>query len=271
MIPTSIFIFILAACIGSFLNVCVYRLPRGRSLWGPRSFCPHCSRTIPWYDNVPILSFIILWGRCRFCEKEISLRYPLGECLSAFLTLMVWNHAIQADLHWTEISIRLLLTYALIVVTLIDLEFYIIPDEITYGGLVVSFFLVFVMPGHWHAVSRVSALLRMLLGLLAGGGSLFLVGEVAKFLMKKEAMGLGDVKLMAMVGALLGWKTALFSIMMASIIGSVVGVLFILMKRLKMESRIPFGPFLSLGTFIFMMWGDEILRWYLNLLYVVRM
>ncbi|MBI1869892.1 MAG: prepilin peptidase [Chlamydiae bacterium] len=256
----------LGACIGSFLNVCIYRLPRERSIITPRSYCPRCSRTISWYDNIPIISYLNLSGRCRFCEEKISFRYPLVESISSLLTLWVWNESIQSNLTILEIVARLLLTYALIVVTVIDWDFYIIPDGITYLFLFLAVVLGLFFPSHLHAATRLDSLGKLALGIFAGAGSLWFIGWLGKIFMKKDAMGLGDVKLMGMVGAWLGWKAALCSIMLASIMGSIFGIAFIIFKKLKMESRIPFGPFLSMGVFIFMMWGDCILDWYMSFL-----
>lgn len=262
MLLVSFFVFVIGACIGSFLNVCIYRLPRDLSLIKPRSFCPHCSKSIRWYDNIPLVSFLCLTGRCRFCKNKISFRYIFVEAFTALLSLLVWHNAQSQSLELAEILLRLLLTYALIVVSMVDLDLYIIPDEISYSYFFLAVALSILLPAHLGVTGRFHALFLSLLGALIGGGGLWLVGWIAKIFMKKEAMGLGDVKLMMMVGAWMGWKATIASVMIASLIGSLVGLGFVIKKRLQIESRIPFGPFLSLGAFIYMMWGSEIWRWY---------
>ncbi len=262
---TLIFVFIFGACIGSFLNVCIYRLPRDLSLIKPRSFCPHCSKKIKWYDNFPIASFICLKGKCRFCKHKISFRYIFVEVLTALLTLLIWCQGQRQQLELVEVLLRLLLTYALIVVSMVDLDLYIIPDEISYSYFFLGIALSLILPTHWGVENRFHSLFNSLLGALVGGGGLWVIGWVAKFFMKKDAMGLGDVKLMMMVGAWLGWKATVASVMIASVIGSVVGLIFIGMKRLQIESQIPFGPFLSMGAFTYMLWGEKLLKWYLKL------
>ena len=241
-------------------------MPRNESVVLTRSHCVSCNKTIPWHDNIPILGYLLLRGRCRFCHRKISFRYCLIELLTAILTLLVWNQVSGLELSdGFDVFLRLVLTYALIVVSFIDLEFYIIPDQISYGGIVLGPLFAMIHPSHLDVSSHLGSFLLSVLGGLVGGGSLWLVGWVAKIFMKKEAMGLGDVKLMMVVGAWLGWKSAVAAIMFASILGSIVGVILVVSHRLRMESRVPFGPFLSLGTLIFMLWGNLIIEWYLNL------
>lgn len=261
---TLLYVFVLGACFGSFLNVCIYRLPRELSIVKPRSFCPYCSRLIHWYDNIPLVSYFALKGRCRFCARRISFRYVAVEFLTAVLTVLVYQHAAAGGLGPYEIFMRILLTYALIVLSVIDLDFYIIPNEITYSGFVIGTLHSLISPGHIGEDSAWTGLFTAMHGAIIGGGSLWLVGWMAKLLMKKEAMGMGDVKLMAMAGAWLGWKGAVGSIMLASIIGSIVGLALVSLKRLRLESRVPFGPFLALGIFVFMMWGDALVAWYVE-------
>lgn len=208
----------------------------------------------------------MLRGRCRFCKQRISVRYLLVECLTAVLTLLVWSQWQKENPATFELFVRLFLTYALIVVAMVDIEFFIIPNEITYTCFALSLVTVLAFPLQMGTLDRWEALSQSLFGALVGGGSLWLVGWVAKIFLKKEAMGLGDVKLMGMVGSLLGWKAALCSIMIASIIGSIVGFMLVIMRKVRLESRIAFGPFLAIGSFIFMMWGDEILGWYISFL-----
>ena len=263
----ELYIFILGSCIGSFLNVCIYRLPRDLSVVRPRSFCPSCARLIRWYDNIPIVSFLLLKGRCRFCQRMISFRYMMVEISTAFLAIGVYKWGSWRHWDGLQIALAMGITFALLVVSLIDLEYFIIPNEITYLGVILGVGLSILFPEMHMEKWPLWGLLKSLLGVFLGGGSLFLVGWLAKLMMKKEAMGLGDVKLMAMVGSFLGWKAALISIMIASIVGSLIGVYFVATKKLHFESRLPFGPFLSLGTFVYLLWGDILVRWYSGLIF----
>jgi leader peptidase (prepilin peptidase)/N-methyltransferase len=185
------------------------------------------------------------------------------------LSVLIWSQAQTAGLDLQMIVIKLILTYALIVVSVVDWEFYIIPNEITYAGFVMGLIFAVISPQHLGMHHSGQALLYSLFGACIGAGSLWLIGWIAKVFMKKEAMGLGDVKLMGMVGAWLGWKAAIGSIMLASVLGAVIGICFVMMRKLYLESRLAFGPFLSIGVFVFMMWGDSLLAWYSKLLYSV--
>jgi len=264
---TLFYIFIFGACFGSFLNVCIYRLPRELSVVKPRSFCPSCSKLIPWHDNVPIFSYLWLKGRCRFCRRRISFRYVFVELLTAILTVLIIDRGQTLGLDFVEILMRIILTYALIVVSMIDIDFYIIPNEISYSGLVIGLIYSLFHPAHLLQSNIGMSFLASIFGAVMGGGVLWLIGWLAKICMKKEAMGLGDVKLMAMVGAWLGWKAALVSILIASVLGSLVGIVFVVRKRLDLESKMPFGPFLSVAVFIYMMWGEALLSWYMKFLW----
>jgi leader peptidase (prepilin peptidase) / N-methyltransferase len=243
----------LGAIIGSFLNVCIYRLPLHKSIVWPASSCPHCGRTLAWYENVPILGFLALRGACRTCRGRISARYPLVEALtSAMFALAWWYYGPNALL----VS-RLILGCALIVLFAIDLEHHLLPNAITIPGIVVGFALSFITEPGWIA---------SLIGIAVGGGVLFAIAEAYYRVRHEEGLGMGDVKMLAMVGAFLGWKLTLLTLMMASFSGTIIGLVLIVTKRGGMKYALPFGTFLALGAAAAATVGPIILDWYLDLL-----
>ena len=252
--PSALFVFIVGSIVGSFLNVCIYRLPREKSIVSPRSHCPHCKKSIGWYDNVPFLSYLFLKGRCRFCHKRISFQYVLVEGITALAFLVVYLNF--------GLSGRSLIYAgwfgALIAASFIDLEHQIIPDEISLGGLAVGL-LVSVFYPPLHQVSGWwPSLWRSAVGAFVGGGSIYLIGLVGNFIFKKESMGGGDVKLLAMIGSVLGWKMTLLTFFIAPFFGSVVGII---LKIREGAEIIPYGPFLSLGSIVALLWGEVILTY----------
>jgi leader peptidase (prepilin peptidase)/N-methyltransferase len=257
------FVFIFGAIVGSFLNVCIYRMPIEKSIVRPRSFCPHCRKQIPWYDNVPFLSYIVLGGRCRFCRKPISIRYFMVELLTAGLFLFLYFHY---GLQWVLLPYWIFVS-GLVVAAFVDLEHRIIPDEISLGGIVMGFVLSCLIPAlHGFSVDMGSKAYlfsagKSLLGILIGGGSIYAMGMIGDFIFKKETMGGGDVKLMGMVGAFLGWQAALLAFFIAPFFGAIFGII---VKIKTKESVIPYGPFLALGAFISLIWGREIIGWILS-------
>ncbi len=249
---TLIFSFIFGAIIGSFLNVCIYRLPARQSVVVPSSHCFSCKNPIPFYDNIPIISFIMLRGKCRNCKAPISYQYPLVEFLAGLFSLIFMvKHGVSLSYF-----VYFAFTAALIVVTFIDLEHQIIPDSITFPGIGTGIALSFFLPN--------PTFLDSLIGTVLGGGILLLVAGVYYFFTKIEGMGLGDVKLLAMMGAFLGWKSILFIIMVGSFSGALVGIPIMLFKKKDRKYAIPFGPFLSLGAVSYLLYGPEIIRWYIR-------
>lgn len=252
------------ACVGSFLNVCVYRIPRDESVVKPRSHCPHCDRLIAWYDNVPVLSYLLLRGECRHCGGRISPRYMLIEVLVAVLFTLVWllyglleregSYVMLLDplipVYWLAIS-------GLVVGTFVDFEHYIIPDRITLGGIAAGLLLSGLVPQMHGTASRMASFESGLIGALVGGGLLWGVGFLGKLILKKEAMGMGDVKLLAAIGAFLGWQAVLFTVIISSFAGSIVGVSLIAMGGKKWQSRLPYGPYIALGALLWMLWGSD--------------
>jgi leader peptidase (prepilin peptidase)/N-methyltransferase len=250
----EIFIFIFGLCIGSFLNVCIYRLPESKSIVHPRSMCPKCETLIASYDNIPILSYIVLGGKCRHCKAPISLRYPVIEFLSGMFAVGV---ALKYGITF-EALIYYIFVAALLVITFIDIDHQIIPDVITLPGIPVFFVAGF-------ALSQITVV-QSLLGILVGGGSLFLVAWLYHLVTKKEGMGGGDIKLLAMMGAVIGWQGVLFTIFVASAVGTISGLLLMLKAGKSMKLAIPFGPFLALGGTAYILFGPQLIAWYFNLL-----
>lgn len=248
------FSFVLGAIIGSFLNVCIYRIPAGESIVHPPSRCPACGSGIRWYQNIPILSYLLLRGRCAVCGVRISPRYPLVEALTGLLFVLVLY---RFGFQWAT-PVYWLFAAALIVITFIDLDHQIIPDVISLPGIVVGFLCSFAVPWASWADS--------LLGILAGGGSLYLVAVGYELLTKKEGMGGGDIKLLAMIGAFLGWQAILPIIFLSSFMGTLVGIPVMLIKKADSKLAIPFGPFLAAAALFYLFWGPPIIRWYLGLL-----
>ena len=245
--------FVLGSCIGSFLNVCIYRLPREQSIVRPRSRCTHCRRRIAWYDNIPLLSYLLLRARCRHCRKPISWRYPAVEALTGLPTVAVLSRFGAGAVSVVYLAI----VCALIVASFVDLEFQIIPDEISLGGLALGVALSVLLPSLHGADSRLLALGRSVIGLLVGGWLLYGTGLLGDLIFRKESMGGGDVKLLAMAGSILGWRLVALTFFLAPILALVPGLFVLLFKR---SHLIPYGPFLSLGLVLSLFFGHALLR-----------
>lgn len=245
----AIFFTVLGAVVGSFLNVCIYRIPAGASVILPSSHCPGCGHAIRFYDNIPILSYIILRGKCRYCAAKISVRYLIVELLTALTSLVFF---LQYGLSWAYLC-NFLFAAALIVVTFIDLDHQIIPDVITLPGIpffaVAAIFLLGLPYG------------ESLLGIVIGGGVFYLIGLGYELIKKKEGMGGGDIKLFAMIGGFLGWKSLIFVLLVSSCLGAVIGISIIIYKKGDMRYAIPFGPFLSIAAISYLFWGDNFMRY----------
>ena len=344
----SLVFFTLGCIVGSFLNVCIHRMPLGQSVMSPPSHCPHCKYSIPWYLNVPLVTWVWLHGKCRNCAAPISPRYFLVELLTGITFLACW-------LGFGDKSPGIALVYALFVAaliaaTFIDLEHFIIPDEITIGGAVAGFSASFFLPAMHDATSRTGGMKASLLGIVVGGGMIYLILRLGKLLfgrqkltlpghtkivfsetavhlpdkdipyeelfyrqsdvialqastielvdrgykdvlvhlspkrlrigddeldpekvpymeavsaeivLPREAMGLGDVKFMAAIGAFLGWQATVFSLMASSIIGSCIGVTLILVGKREWSSRLPYGPYIAMGAIIWLFWGKHLVE-----------
>ncbi|MEI6084169.1 MAG: prepilin peptidase [Verrucomicrobiota bacterium] len=342
-------VFIFGAVVGSFLNVCIYRMPLGLSVVSPPSACPHCKTHIKWYHNIPLFTYLAIGGKCRYCGAKITARYFLVELLTALAFLTVW---LSFD-GWLP-AVYWLLLAGFIVATFIDFEHFIIPNEITLGGVVVGFIVSVLYPPLHGDVTIGMAALHSFLGILCGGGVLYLVVEAGKLMFGKrkvpldpgtliviadqkiqvgeeevtwedlffrdsdritlqaatlkfgeqsfenvkvvvsettllvndqtfdlaqigrieattdlivlprEAMGLGDVKLLAAIGAFLGWQCTLFTIFSSSLIGGFVGLILIVFKQTNWQGRIPYGPYIVAGAILWIFFGQEIVHWYMN-------
>lgn len=353
MTPLQLYIdfcvFLFGATIGSFLNVCVHRLPREQSIVKPPSSCPHCGQRIRWFDNIPLVSYLALRGRCRYCGAKFTARYFLVELITALLFLVIWMRfdAWLAPIYW-------LFAGGLIVATFIDFEHFIIPNEITYGGVVLGLVLSTLYPPLMNTTSVLGALGHSFLGMLTGAALLMVIVEVGKLIfgrhkipldpdtkiivadqklhvgdeemawldlfyresdaieftakslkfgdqsfenakivihektltvngqnydlaglgsieatadliiIPREAMGLGDVKLLAAIGAFLGWRAALFTVFASSLIGGVVGLTLILLRKTDWQSRIPYGPYIVVGALTWIFFGQQLVHWYMK-------
>jgi leader peptidase (prepilin peptidase) / N-methyltransferase len=251
---TTAIAFLFGSLVGSFLNVCIYRLPKEESIVFPGSHCPACQAAIRPWDNIPILSFLLLRGRCRACGSPIAWRYPLVECLTGFLfAVTVSRHGV------TPLALSLLaFLSALVVIAFIDLDHQIIPNAVTMPGIPLGL-LVGLLLGEPPILDRV-------MGTLAGAGFLYLVLFFGSALYGQEAMGEGDLNLIALVGAFLGWRGVVVTILVGCLAGSAVGLTLIGLRRLQRREPIPFGPFLAFGAFVAAFWGEQAVAWYLSFL-----
>lgn len=254
--PDTVFyiiVFLLGSVVGSFLNVCIYRMPRSMSIVAPASRCPNCNTPIRPYDNVPILSYIFLGGRCRVCKAGISIRYPLVEFLNAALYVSAfWKFGLE----WHTL-VYFVFCSALIVITFIDLDFQIIPDRITLPGIPIALLAgSFLMPDPFLRFSPLG-FKASIIGFLIGGGLFYAIAVISR-----GGMGGGDIKMMAMVGALTGWKSVLLTTFVGSLAGSIFGIFLMISKGKGRKTKVPFGPFLALGSLTTLFFGQEIFNWY---------
>ena len=279
MEPNTIFLifsFILGAVVGSFLNVCIYRLPREKSLAFPPSHCTSCSKPIPFYHNIPIISYLVLRGRCYNCKEKYSWDYLFVELLAGILSLLLYLKY-GPSIHFIFLFAFVM---ALIVITYIDLEHMIIPNVITYPGVIIGFVysglstdydtLKFLMENLQYNFLYVLfifdeiKIFSSILGATVGSGSLLLIGFVYKNVRKIDGLGLGDVKLMAMVGAFLGWRSIIFIALISSLVGTIVGLSIILYQKSNLKYAIPFGPFISFAATLYCFSGDLSLDYFLD-------
>ncbi|MBF0240850.1 MAG: prepilin peptidase [Desulfamplus sp.] len=259
MVISEIFIIaavsVFGASVGSFLNVCIYRIPASKSIALPGSFCPVCKYSIPFYLNIPILSYIILLGKCKSCHTPISIRYPIVETITAMFaaaTFLKFGLTVEALFWFAFISV-------LIVISFIDIDLQIIPDILSIPGI----FIFALSP----LIVESMSLKDSLLGILFGGGSLYLVAVTYYFIRKDEGMGGGDIKLLAMIGAAIGWKGVAFTIFCSSLLGTLAGAfIMVATKKADAKLRIPFGPYLAAASVIYIFKGEAIINWYFGIL-----
>ena len=244
---------LLGLVIGSFLNVVIHRLPRKIPLHKGRSVCPHCGVQLKWYHNVPVLSFVLLRGKCAFCTKKISLRYPLVELING----LAYAYFYLQTGFGPDLVVLAFLTSALLAIFFIDFDFQIIPDVITLPGLLLGLAVSW-LPGGigigWAVV-----------GMLAGGGSLYLIAMLGDWLFKKESMGGGDIKMAAMLGAFLGWQKVILIFISSAVIGLVVSLVIMAFSAQVRQTRVvPFGPFLAIAAMLSILYGDHLIDLYLQ-------
>lgn len=250
--PDFAYLILVGLAVGSFLNVCVHRLPLGQSLNSPPSRCPHCDYRLRWVDNIPVVSYVLLGGRCRKCRARISIRYPIIELVTMGLFVL---HAAVFGL--TPLLIpRLLFACAMVVLFAIDLDHHLLPNAITLPGIAVGLIASAVLP---------PGIIDALIGVLVGGGVLWLIGEAYFRYSGQEGMGGGDVKMLAMIGAFLGWKLVLVTLVLSSVLGSIIGLLVIVARKGGMKYALPYGTFLALGALVASLAGDSIVNWYVGL------
>jgi leader peptidase (prepilin peptidase)/N-methyltransferase len=249
MITALVLVFGLLA--GSFLNVCIYRLPRRESLNWPGSHCTSCDRPLSWYENVPLASWLLLRGRCRTCASPISIVYPLIEASTAVAFVAAFYLYGLTPL----LAVRLLFACAMIVLFMIDLRHRILPNVITVPGILAGFVASLWLPPGW---------MSSLIGLAVGGGVLFAIGEGYYWLRGVEGMGMGDVKMLAMIGAFLGWPLMLLTLILASFSGALIGIAMMSSGRGSMKAALPVGTFLAIGALVSAVAGDAIVSWYLS-------
>ena len=249
---SALFVGVFGLIVGSFLNVCIYRLPRHESVTWPGSHCTACNRPLAWYENIPVISWLVLRGRCRTCGERISSIYPIVEAITG--AVFVASYFIYGPT--PLLAARLLFATGLIVLFFIDLRHHILPNVITIPGAVIGFALSFLLPPGWVA---------SLIGLIAGGGLLFAIAEAYYRWRGVEGLGMGDVKMLAMIGAFLGWQLMLVTLVLASFAGSLLGMALIASGRGTMKLALPFGTFLAVGALAAAVIGEPLLDWYLGM------
>ena len=253
-----IIVFIFGAVVGSFLNVCIVRLPAGESITHPPSRCPACKARIAFYDNIPLLSYLILRGRCRVCAAPISSRYFIVEFLTGLLAV-----ALVLRFGWgPPFFVYAIFAAALVVVSFVDLDIQIIPDVISLPGIVLGLLASFVPAARVDHLSLPPSPMDSLLGVLVGGGVLYLVAWLYELATGTEGMGGGDIKLLAMIGAFLGWPGVPLALFFASLAGALIGIVLMVSTGKGIKLRIPFGPFLCLGALAYLFFGRWLVETY---------
>lgn len=254
MIAGLILFFLFGLIFGSFLNVCIYRIPKGESIVWPPSHCPNCGARIKPIDNIPLLSYALLGGRCRSCKARISPRYPLVELMTGVLFAgLFWRFGFSS-----ETIVFSILSLLLIVISFIDIDYRLILNKITLPGILLGVVLTLSF--------RLLSYKQVFLGFAIGGGGLLLVALFGALVFRKESMGMGDIKLAAMIGVFLGVKGVAFTLLMAFFVAALFSVGAMAIKKANRHSQVPFGPFIALATVVYLFWGDQMIHWYLQLM-----
>ncbi len=259
-------VFIFGISCGSFLNCVIYRLKEKKSFLRGRSFCPYCCHRLGFFDLIPILSFLFLRGRCRYCGKNISLQYPLVEIATGVVFLLVFSQLSITDFNFqnlVNLSYLLIISCLLIIIFVYDLKHYIIPDKIVYSAILIVFLyqIIFNLPPARLCFQSANFYSSFLTAFLAAG-FFFLIWLISR----GKWMGFGDVKLSFLIGLFLGFPQVVVSLFSAFFIGAIIGLILIIFRKKNLQSQVPFGPFLVTGTFIALFWGQNLINWYLNLL-----
>lgn len=255
-------VFVLGLCFGSFLNVCIYRIPLEKSVSWPPSACPTCGTRIKGFDNIPVLSWLLLRGKCRSCKTPVSIGYPLIELLTGLFFLTLW---LLYGFSWIT-PVYALAVFGLLLGTFIDLEEMWLPDRVTIGGMILFPLLSLLVPELHSAAGWFAGLKASLIGLATGFGIFWTIRELGTAALKKEAMGFGDVKLMGALGALFGWQAVLYILFFSALAGSAVGIGLIVMKKKELSSQIPYGPYIALAAFSWLLGGFRLWDAYLRLM-----
>lgn len=267
----DVFIFVIGACIGSFLNVCIWRIPRDESIVSPPSHCPNCGHLIPWYENIPLISWLALRAKCRKCRTSINPRYFFVEFLTGCVFLLIWIKVLSVGQPLAFVFPYFFLAILVILTAFIDAEHSIIPNEITYAGMMAGLCFSIIWPEIW-VPHRNWVIPERLISLIFSLGSLgisvlfmSLIAMGGKYMFKREALGWGDVKYIGAVAALIGIPACFFSLFFASMTGTAYGLLLIMLGRGQLKSAFPLGPFLAAGTIIWVFFGEIIYASYVNL------
>jgi leader peptidase (prepilin peptidase)/N-methyltransferase len=247
----AVYVTLLGLMLGSFMNVCIYRLPRGLSPVRPRSGCPKCGHMIAWYENVPVVSYLVLRGRCRKCRAPISPMYPIVEFITGAVFLAGYLYYGPSAL----LIVRLAFAWAMIALFVIDYQHQILPNVITVPGIVIGLLANFLAGPGWVA---------SIIGAAVGAGSLYAIAEIYYRVRHEEGLGMGDVKMLGMIGAFLGWKLVLLTLVISSFLGSIIGVFVVVSRKESLKYAMPFGTFLAVGALVASVVGDAILDWYLG-------
>jgi leader peptidase (prepilin peptidase)/N-methyltransferase len=259
------FVFIIGTVIGSFLNVCIHRLPRGDSIIYPASHCPHCKQRLGFVDLIPVLGYLFLRGKCRYCKTPISFRYPLVEVLSgALLVWVAWKFPLA--LKPLEFGFYAVFIFLMLVAFFIDLEQQVIPDKLSFSGIILGLIFNYAKSLLYHGERGLNPFLSAVYGMLLGYFFLFLIAKLGKLWFKKEVMGEGDLFLAALLGAFLGWQGVLLSLFLAYLVAGSVALIFLILGKVKMGQYVPFGPALAAGGILTLLFGRMLVACYLNMM-----